>query len=102
MTTYNNFDRHPLPKNYKIGNALRELREAKNLTQEQLAELLDVSTKTISRWETADKDIRCAKYWTVRTLVCILGVESEALLGSPEEGPFFVHGCPCYLLRYVL
>ena len=36
----------------KIGAFLRTLRKEKNLTQEQLAEQLGVSGRTISRWET--------------------------------------------------
>ena len=36
----------------KIGNFLRELRKEKNLTQEQVADKLGVSGRTISRWET--------------------------------------------------
>ena len=36
----------------KIGAFLKELRKAKNLTQEQLAEELNVSGRTVSRWET--------------------------------------------------
>lgn len=36
----------------KIGAFLKELRKEKNLTQEQLAEKLNVSGRTISRWET--------------------------------------------------
>jgi len=37
----------------KIGVFLKELRKEKNLTQEQMAEYLNVSRRTISRWETA-------------------------------------------------
>lgn len=36
----------------KIGAFLRILRKEKNLTQEQLAEILGVSGRTVSRWET--------------------------------------------------
>lgn len=36
----------------KIGAFLKELRKEKNLTQEQLAERLNVSGRTVSRWET--------------------------------------------------
>ena len=36
----------------KIGAFLRELRKEKNLTQEQLAEVFNVSARTVSRWET--------------------------------------------------
>jgi transcriptional regulator with XRE-family HTH domain len=38
----------------KIGSFLRELRKGKNLTQEQLAEHLNVSGRTVSRWETGN------------------------------------------------
>lgn len=36
----------------KIGNLLKELRNEKSFTQEQLAEMLNVSSRTVSRWET--------------------------------------------------
>ena len=36
----------------KIGGFLKELRKEKGLTQEQLAERLSVSNRTVSRWET--------------------------------------------------
>ena len=36
----------------KIGKILKQLRTEKNLTQEQLAESLNVSRRTVSRWET--------------------------------------------------
>ena len=36
----------------KIGTFLKELRKEKNITQEQLAEKLCVSRRTVSRWET--------------------------------------------------
>lgn len=36
----------------KVGKYLAELRKAKGLTQEQLSEIIGVSNKTISKWET--------------------------------------------------
>ena len=36
----------------KIGAFIKELRKEKRLTQEQLAEKLNVSGRTVSRWET--------------------------------------------------
>lgn len=38
---------------YVTGAAIRRLREARGLTQAQLAGLLDVSNKAVSKWETA-------------------------------------------------
>ena len=39
---------------YVTGTAIRQLREAKRLTQAELAAQLSVSAKTISKWETAE------------------------------------------------
>ncbi len=36
-----------------IGNFLKELRKEKGITQEQLAEIMGVAGRTVSRWETA-------------------------------------------------
>ena len=36
----------------KIGLFLKELRNEKNLTQEQLSEQFNVTRRTVSRWET--------------------------------------------------
>lgn len=38
-------------KDYVLGNRICELRKKKNLTQEELAILLDISDKSISKWE---------------------------------------------------
>lgn len=55
----------------KIGGFLRELRNEKGLTQEQLAEMLGVTNRSISRWETGatmpdfDLLIQVAEYFGV-------------------------------------
>ena len=36
----------------KVGKLIRKLRKDKNLTQQELADKLGVSDKTISKWET--------------------------------------------------
>ncbi len=38
----------------KIGKFLKELRNEKQLTQEQLAAVFNVSSRTVSRWETGN------------------------------------------------
>lgn len=37
--------------NYKFGNLICSMREAKNLTQKEFAKILDVSDKAVSKWE---------------------------------------------------
>lgn len=34
-----------------LGNKIRELRKQKNLTQEQLAATLNISSQAVSKWE---------------------------------------------------
>ena len=38
----------------RIGGFIKELRKAKGITQEQFAEILGVSGRTVSRWETGN------------------------------------------------
>ena len=38
---------------YVTGKMIKELRERKHLTQRQLAEMCQISDKTVSKWETA-------------------------------------------------
>ena len=40
-----------------ISNKLKDIRKNRNITQEQLAEKLDVSRSKISSWETNRRDI---------------------------------------------
>ena len=68
----------------KIGSFLKELRKEKGLTQEQLAELMYVSDRTVSRWETGsnlpslDILIRISNYYNVEL--------SEILDGERKSG----------------
>jgi len=36
----------------KIGNVIKKLRQSKNVTQEQLADYLNISFQSVSKWET--------------------------------------------------
>ncbi len=38
---------------YVTGNTIKQLRGQKKMTQAELADKIDVSSKTISKWETA-------------------------------------------------
>ena len=69
----------------KIGAFLKELRREKTVTQEQLAETLNVSRRTVSRWETGsnmpDLDVlmEMADYYKVDI--------RELLDGERKSGP---------------
>ena len=66
---------------YVTGMVIRQLREQKNLTQAALADRLDVSPKTVSKWETGKglPDISL-----LEPLAAALDVSlSELLSGSP-------------------
>ena len=39
--------------NYITGTTIKNLREKKRITQNELAEQIGVSSKTVSKWETA-------------------------------------------------
>lgn len=59
------------------GGRIAELRKARGLTQEQLAERLGVDKTTVSKFETAGNDIRLS---TLYRLAEALDVEPGALL----------------------
>lgn len=76
----------------KIGGFLKELRHGKGITQEQLAERLGVSGRTISRWETGsnmpDLDIliELADYYDVEIREILDGErKSEKMNKELEE-----------------
>jgi len=64
-----------------IGAFITKKRKEKNLTQEQLAELLHVSNKTISKWETG----KCMPDYSVIELLCHeLNITISELLEGKE------------------
>lgn len=65
------------------GRLLSQKRKEKNLTQEQLAQKLGVSNKTISKWETG----KCMPdYAVVKDLCAELGITvAELIDGEPAE-----------------
>ena len=64
-----------------IGAFIMKKRKEKNLTQEQLAELLHVSNKTISKWETG----KCMPDYSIIKLLCNeLNITISELLEGKE------------------
>ena len=111
----------------KIGNFLKELRKEKQLTQEQLADYLNVSSRSVSRWETGnnlpglDILIQLSKYYGVQLIEILEGekmaqenlventVEKVAEYGNEEKmkvtkvvNILFVLGVISYLIFTVL
>ena len=66
----------------RFGETLRNLRKGKGLTQEQLAERLNVSFQTISNWE---RDESWPDLSMLPVLAGFFGVTTDALLGVNEE-----------------
>lgn len=56
---------------------LKELRQARNLTQEQMAELIDVSIRTYRNYETGKTKPRIA---TIKKIVIALKTTADELL----------------------
>lgn len=72
-------------ENRKIGAVIRTLRQEQNMTQKQLADKLNISDKTVSKWERGQglPDISL-----IPNLTGILGVDMENLLAgdlTPNE-----------------
>lgn len=66
-----------------IGNRISEYRKEKNLKQEQLAEMLNVTPQAVSKWE---NDLTCPDISLLPGLAKIFGITvDELLIGKKEE-----------------
>ena len=75
-----------------IGGLIAVLRKEKGLTQKQLAEMLMVTDKTVSRWE---RDETLPDLTLIPVIAEIFGVTSDELLRgerkTPSSGGFMAH-----------
>lgn len=75
----------------KIGQFIKELRKSKYLTQEQLAEVLGVSSRSISRWENGinmpdfDIVIQLANFFQITIEELLDGEKKEADMNNDKE-----------------
>ncbi len=67
---------------FDFGKQLKDLRNAKGLTQEQVAELLNVSKQSVCRWE---NNVTYPDITFLPTLASFFGVTVDALLGADYE-----------------
>lgn len=65
-----------------LGQKIANLRKEKGLTQEDLAENLNVSSQAVSKWE---NDISCPDIMLLPKLADIFGVTVDSLLGCEKE-----------------
>lgn len=68
--------------NQKIGLFIKEKRTANSLTQQQLADILNVSKNTVSRWE---RGLNIPDIATMQELVALLGVTTDDLLKGEKS-----------------
>ncbi|MGI6701578.1 MAG: helix-turn-helix domain-containing protein [Christensenellales bacterium] len=67
----------------KFGEFLYELRKEKGLTQQELADKLNITNKAVSKWETGDAFPETAQ---LKPLARILGVSVDELLEGKRNG----------------
>ena len=67
---------------YAFGNRILEKRTEKGLSQKELAALIGVSDKAVSKWETGESMPRIK---SLEALAAVLGTTPEVLLGGKEE-----------------
>ncbi len=68
--------------NTTLGTRIGELRRAKGLTQEQVAEALGLSPQAVSKWE---NDISCPDITALPPLAKLLGVSVDTLLTGQTD-----------------
>ena len=73
----------------RVGNLIFDLRTEKGLTQKQLADAMNISDKTESKWE---RGLGCPDVSLLSELSAILEVDIKRLLGGELEENTFVGG----------
>lgn len=68
-----------------MGDRIRTLREAKRLSQDQLAKLVGVTKSAVSQWE--DSSTANIKLEPFLTLVDVLGTDPHYLVFGANRGP---------------
>lgn len=65
-----------------MGEKIAELRKAKNMTQKDLAEQMNVTDKAVSKWE---RNLSCPDINSIPRLAEVLGISVEELLQVSGE-----------------
>ena len=70
--------------NVEIGESVKAVREERGMTQEQLAERIDVSVQFVSDLERGVTGVSLA---TLKNICTVLGVSSDRILFNKTSGP---------------
>lgn len=84
--------------NRSMGEIISTLRKEKGMTQKQLADLLNITDKAVSKWE---RDIAWPDTQTIPKLAEILGVSVEELMNA-KSAPTTGHKGVGYLIDIIL
>lgn len=84
--------------NRSMGEIISTLRKEKEMTQKQLAYLLNITDKAVSKWE---RDIAWPDIQTIPKLAEILGVSVEELMNA-KSAPTTGHKGAGYLIDIIL
>ena len=84
--------------NKSMGEIVSTLRKEKGMTQKQLADMLNITDKAVSKWE---RDIAWPDTQTIPKLAEILGVSVEELMNA-KSAPTTGHKGAGYLIDIIL
>ena len=84
--------------NRSMGEIISTLRKEKGMTQKQLADMLNITDKAVSKWE---RDIAWPDTQTIPKLAEILGVSVEELMNA-KSAPISRHKGAGYLIDIIL
>jgi len=84
--------------NKSMGEIISALRREKGMTQKELADLLNITDKAVSKWE---RGISCPDTQTIPKLAEILGVSIEELMNA-KAAPVTGHKGAGYLMNLIL
>ncbi|MDE6110704.1 MAG: helix-turn-helix domain-containing protein [Eubacterium sp.] len=69
--------------NRSIGEMISYLRKEKGMTQNDLAEIVNVTDKAVSKWE---RNLSCPDINSIPKLAEVLGVSADELLNAKKSG----------------
>ena len=84
--------------NKSIGEIISTLRREKGMTQKELADMIGVTDKAVSKWE---RDVACPDTQTIPKLAEILGISVEELINA-KTTPISGHRGAGYLMNIIL